>query len=121
MPALAASLATPRQTMEMYQMLQNRVSGAGLSIVALEQNALGEWLMTFEGGMTLALGNESVTWRLERFLLAYHSALAARRGEIAHVDARYQTGVAVRWREALLAASDAGRSADDDPIDTQGN
>lgn len=102
-PALSSSLSTPRQAMEVYQMLQSRVSRAGLSIARLEENALGEWLMTFEDGMTLALGNEALGERLSRFLVAYRRALGARRGEIAHVDARYENGVAVSWREPLLA------------------
>jgi cell division protein FtsQ len=98
-PTLFASLSTPREAMEMYQLLQSRVGREGLSLVALEENELGEWLLTFESGMTLALGNEALGERLGRFLLAYRRALAARQAEIVHVDARYGNGVAVRWAE----------------------
>jgi cell division protein FtsQ len=96
-PELAAALSAPRRAMEVYQMLSSRVSPAGFAIVRLEENSLGEWLITFDGGTTLALGNEALTARLERFLLAYRLALAERGDEIVHVDLRYDNGLAVRW------------------------
>lgn len=103
-PFLAASLSTPRQAMDLYQMLTLRVADAGLTIVRLEENSLGEWLLTFDTGMTLALGNEALTERLSRFLLAYRHALASRAQAVAHVDTRYDNGLAVRWSEAQLAS-----------------
>jgi cell division protein FtsQ len=102
-PSLTAAMSTPRHAMQMYQMLELRVSTVGLSIAHLEENALGEWLMGFEGGMTVALGNEAVSERLTRFLLAYRRALGERSDDIAHVDVRYANGLAVRWKEPLLA------------------
>ncbi|MEQ8482945.1 MAG: FtsQ-type POTRA domain-containing protein [Pseudomonadales bacterium] len=103
-PYLAASLSTPRQAMELYQLLTLRVAEADLAIVRLEENQLGEWLLTFDSGMTLALGNEALTERLSRFLLAYRRALATRAATIAHVDTRYDNGLAVRWSDAQLAS-----------------
>lgn len=112
-PRLNASVSAPRQAMEMYQMLELRVSTVGLSIAHLEENALGEWLMGFEGGMTVALGNEAVTERLARFLLAYRRALGGRSEDIAHVDVRYANGLAVRWKEPLLAlGAGSGRDSE---------
>lgn len=96
-PELATELSPPRRAMEVYQMLEWRVNAAGFSIARLEENGLGEWLMTFEQGMTVALGNEALTERLDRFLLAYRRALAQRADEIVHVDLRYANGLAVRW------------------------
>lgn len=110
-PTLSAAMSTPRHAMEMYQMFETRVNTVGLSIVHLEENALGEWLLGLEGGMTVALGNEAVSERLSRFLLAYGRALGARADEIAHVDARYANGLAVRWTEPLLALG-AGSSSE---------
>lgn len=95
-PTLSASLSSPRRAMEVYHMLESRVSAQGFSIERLEENPLGEWLITFENGMTLALGSEAIAERLERFLVADRRALSRRRGEIAHVDARYANGIAVR-------------------------
>ncbi|MFU8815890.1 MAG: cell division protein FtsQ/DivIB [Pseudomonadales bacterium] len=102
-PTLFAVMSTPRQAMEMYQMLETRAHTVGLSIVHLEESALGEWLLGFEGGMTVALGNQAVMERMTRFLLAYERVLAERADDVAHVDARYANGLAVRWAEPLLA------------------
>lgn len=96
-PALAAELSPPRRAMEVYQLLESKVKRCGLSIARLEENELGEWLVTFDGGLTVALGNEALAARLDRFLLTYRQALEPRRQEVAHVDARYDNGVAVRW------------------------
>jgi cell division protein FtsQ len=103
LPRLSAAMSSPRQVMEMYLMLESRVGAVGLSITRLEENALGEWLMGFGDGMTVALGNEAVTERLSRFLLAYQRGLGERTAEISHVDVRYANGLAVRWKEPLLA------------------
>lgn len=96
-PHLATTLSSPRRAMEVYQMLESRVQVVGFSINRLEENSLGEWLMTFEDGITVALGNESLSARLERFLFGYQRALSERRAEIAHIDARYDNGIAVGW------------------------
>ncbi|MEQ8857367.1 MAG: FtsQ-type POTRA domain-containing protein [Pseudomonadales bacterium] len=98
-PTLATALSPPRRAMEVYQMLESRVDAAGLSVVRLEENALGEWLMTLDGGATVALGNESISVRLDRVLAAYRRVLAERMDQVAHVDARYDNGIAVGWKE----------------------
>lgn len=113
LPRLTAALSTPRQVMEMYLMLESRVGAVGLSIRELEENGLGEWRMVFEDGMTVALGNEAVTQRLGRFLVAYQRGLGERAGEIAHIDVRYANGLAVGWKEPLLAL-EAGAAGEND-------
>lgn len=112
-PVLATAIATPRRAMEVYQMLQSRVAPAGFSIVRLEEDPLGEWLMTFRDGMTVALGNETLNERLDRFLLAYRRALSARRDQITHVDLRYQNGLAVAWADDSKVAAGAAAGAAD--------
>lgn len=100
LPALVTELSPPRRAMELYQMLQSQVAREGLSIVRLEENGLGEWQATCADGMTIVLGSESLSLRLERFLATYREALAGRPGEVARADARYDNGVAVHWRMA---------------------
>lgn len=112
-PHLVTSMAPPRRAMEVYQMLESRVKPAGFSIARLEENELGGWIMTFEDSITVALGSESLSARLERFLLGYRRALHERHAEIAHVDARYDNGIAVGWVSdvgAISRSRPAGRS-----------
>lgn len=108
-PHLSAMMSTPRQTMEFYQRLTLRVAPLGLSIVRLDENELGEWMLTLANGMTVALGNEALSERLSRFLLAYQRALSTRANAIAHVDTRYANGIAVRWSEEQLASAGSTR------------
>jgi cell division protein FtsQ len=109
-PTLATTLSEPRHAMELYQLLAWRVGQQGFVIAALSENSLGEWTMTLDDGITVALGNQDLTARVDRFLLTYRQALARQRDRIAHVDARYANGVAVRWSEPLLALDAAARA-----------
>lgn len=95
-PTLATAMAPPRRAMEVYQMLASRLQPRGFRIARLEENELGEWLVTLERGVSIALGNESIGIRLNRFLTAWERGLSERGDEIARVDARYGNGVAVR-------------------------
>lgn len=104
-PHLAAVLSTPRQTMEFYQRLALRLAPHGLHLARLEENELGEWTMTLDSGMTIALGNEALGERVSRFLLAYQRALAPRATAVDHVDTRYASGLAVRWSDNQLASA----------------
>lgn len=109
LPALVTVLSPPRRAMELYQMLQSRVGSEGLSIARLEENELGEWQATFTGGITVSLGSEALRSRLERFLVAYRHALADRAGQVDRVDARYDNGVAVHWRDTSARGETSAR------------
>lgn len=98
-PTLSTTMAPPRRAMEVYQMLASRLADQGMRIVRLDENALGEWRLTLQRGLTVELGNEALGERLQRFLTAWRRGLAARGEALAHVDTRYGNGLAVRWKE----------------------
>ncbi len=100
--AFACTLSAPRAAMDLYQRLQPVAADGDLHIRRLEENALGEWRVVFDG-VAVVLGASEQAARLERFVHVYTDALAGRRAEIAEVDARYANGVAVRWRPDMLA------------------
>ena len=54
--------------------------------------------MGFSGGMHLRLGARDVNERMERFLRAYAVALKDQPRRIDYVDARYTSGIAVRFK-----------------------
>ena len=112
-PTLSTSLAPPRRAMEVYQMLASRLQPRGFRIARLEENELGEWLVTLERGMSIALGNEAIGSRLGRFLTAWDRGLAGRGDEIAHVDTRYGNGVAVRINDDPVGALSRARTQPD--------
>ena len=60
-PTLSTSLAPPRRAMEVYQMLASRLATEDMRLARLDENALGEWRLTLERGITVELGNEALT------------------------------------------------------------
>lgn len=107
LPVLSASLSTPVETMQTYLLLQEQLRPSGLVIHGLEENPLGEWLLTLDNGISVALGNRLLSERLQRFLLLYHRVLAERVPEPARVDARYENGLAVRMGDPAVAPESA--------------
>jgi cell division protein FtsQ len=101
LPALSANLSTPLQTMQTYLLLQEQLRASELVIARLAENSLGEWQVTLDNGISVALGNRELSERLQRFLLLYHRVLAERVPEPAHVDTRYENGLAVRQGEPV--------------------
>ena len=56
--------------------------------------------------MELVLGNTEFGERLQRFAVVYRRELAERAGEVKRVDLRYESGVAVAFREPELPAGE---------------
>ena len=98
LPSLSASISTPQQTMEVYRLLQLFASRQSLRITRLAESPRGEWQVGFAGGMNLRLGARDVNERMSRFLRAYAVALKDQPRRIDYVDARYTSGIAVRFK-----------------------
>ncbi len=101
LPALVCAHADPTAAMEMYRALAATAAPLRLGISRLEQNLLGEWVVGFDNGVSLSLGASQVAERMNRFAYAYARTLHAHMGAIAHVDARYTGGLAVRFNELI--------------------
>jgi cell division protein FtsQ len=106
LPLLSATLSTPLQTMQTYLLLQEQLRPSELVVQSLAENSLGEWLVTLDNGISLALGNRELSERLRRFLLLYHRVLAEHVPEPAYVDTRYENGLAVRRSEPAPASGE---------------
>ncbi len=99
LPQLVGPAGEEADMMAAYRTFAARLAPDGLRVEFLERSATGVRLR-LAGGFELILGREQVDARLERFLVVWRGALMARRGALASADARYDNGVAVRWREA---------------------
>ena len=102
LPVLSANISTPQRTMEVYRLLQLFASRLDLQIVTLSESPQGEWRVGFTDGMQVFLGARDVNARMQRFLLAYGSALRYRGLAVDYADARYTSGIAVRFRPEML-------------------
>ena len=101
LPLLSASISTPQQTMEVYRLLQLFASRFNLQIVTLVESPQGEWLVSFEDGMRVFLGAQDVNARMQRFLRTYENALRHQGQSVDYADARYTSGIAVRFKSEV--------------------
>ena len=107
LPRLSAQLSSPRESMEIFRLLQQYAARQGLEILELTETAQGEWHVGFESGTVLRLGAVELEARMNRFLSAYTNIIQQQRRPVAYVDARYPSGVAVRYSEIDVAKFDA--------------
>ena len=102
LPELSANISTPQQTMEVYRLLQLFASRLDLQIVTLSESPQGEWRAGFTNGMQVFLGARDVNARMQRFLRVYGNALRYQGQAVDYADARYTSGIAVRFRPEEL-------------------
>mgnify|MGYP001199089078 FL=1 len=107
LPRLSAQLSSPRESMEIFRLLQQYAARQGLEILELTETAQGEWHVGFESGTVVRLGAVELEARMSRFLSAYTNIIQQQRRPVAYVDARYPSGVAVRYSEIDVAKFDA--------------
>ena len=97
LPTLRSSVSNPQQSMEVYRLLQQFASRQVLRIMDLSESAEGEWIVEFANGLALHLGSREINARMNRFLRAYDNVLREKAAIIDYVDARYPSGIAVKF------------------------
>lgn len=97
LPILSGSLSDGAETMRIYNLLNAPARAAGLRIVRLDEDGVGNWTVAFADGTEVVLGSMALRERFDRFLVVYGKELAESSERVVRVDARYHTGVAVRW------------------------
>ena len=116
LPSLRAAASDGARAMRVFAVLGHASRSAGLRLVALEEDAAGEWRASFAGEANEAggagkvdvlLGATDLRERLARFGTVYQRALRDARRPMLYADARYDTGVAVRWGEAEARSAGA--------------
>jgi cell division protein FtsQ len=101
LPTLSGNLFTSGEVMQLYGTLSGRLADLGLSLKGLEETDVGGWQLILEDDVTVLLGTRDINGRLERVLAVYADALTHRMEKVDRIDARYGSGVAVRWRDEL--------------------
>ena len=100
LPVLKAQHASSAEAMRLNTLL-NEIAGAeNLRLHRLEQDDAGHWTATLASGLPVVLGASDLGGRFGRFLVVYRQVLRYEIADVERVDARYKTGVAVRWKEA---------------------
>lgn len=101
LPRLAGPQRAQRQVMQQYQVLSQMLRPLGFSIIALEMRERGSWYLRTAQGIDLLLGRDHIVDKMRRFAAIYEKALKAQQPNIARIDLRYPTGLAVAWREPV--------------------
>lgn len=97
LPLLSGSLSEGAEIMRIYSLLNAPARAVGLRIVRLDEDGVGNWTVAFADGLEVVLGSIALRDRFDRFLVVYDKVLADSSERVSRVDARYHTGVAVRW------------------------
>lgn len=69
-----------------------------LKITHLVLAPRGAWQLRLSNGVTVVLGTNDIMTRLRRYVSAYEKHLHTLKREIAYVDLRYTSGMAIGWR-----------------------
>lgn len=80
-----------------YDKTQRTLSGTGLLLTGVSDDARGSWTLSVAGGATIRLGHARVEQRLHRFLDVYPKISPGHPAGFDHADLRYTNGFAVQW------------------------
>ncbi|MDO8861399.1 cell division protein FtsQ/DivIB [Haliea sp. E1-2-M8] len=106
LPRLEGPPGSTRQLIVSYQQLGELLQPLSLDLRELSLDDRGHLRAVLAGGMELVLGNTEFGERLQRFATVYRSELAERAGDVKRVDLRYESGLAVAFREPELPAGE---------------
>lgn len=99
LPLLTGPRGSAQSLMAKYQRLVEILAPLNLSVAQLSVDERGQMEAVLAQGMQLVVGSEDFLDRMHRFAVVYRSELAARESEVERVDLRYESGVAVAYRE----------------------
>jgi cell division protein FtsQ len=111
LPLLLGPDGSAQSLMEKYQRLVEILTPLNLAVKQLAVDERGEMEAVLADGMQLNLGNENFLGRMNRFVGLYRTELAARSHDVERVDLRYESGVAVAFREPAQQQEEPSRVA----------
>lgn len=100
LPLLMGPQGSAQSLMAKYQRLVDILAPLTLSVEQLAMDERGQVEAVLAGGTQMNLGGDDFRARMQRFVAIYTSELAERQNEIERVDLRYESGVAVAFRES---------------------
>jgi cell division protein FtsQ len=106
LPLLQGPDGSESAVAQLYLDAQGRLLEAGLRLTGVRLDERGAWELELGNGLTVRLGRQAVTDRLDRFIRLASPMVAKRASEITYVDMRYTNGFSVGWnsRSALAVA-----------------
>lgn len=97
-PLLFGPGGSEQTALQGYRAMQSLLSSAGLQVEELMLSERFAWQVRLSGGIRLNLGRSEFIDRLQRFIDIYPLLLQQEK-PVDYVDLRYDTGVAVGWKQ----------------------
>ncbi|MBV2130564.1 cell division protein FtsQ/DivIB [Arsukibacterium indicum] len=97
LPKLHGPEGTEQDALTMFHHMQTLLQLHQFSAEQLWLTERFSWRLQLQGGLALQLGRQDTMKRLQRFIELYPTMQQHREQELAEVDLRYDTGVAVRY------------------------
>ena len=105
LPLLVGPDGTARELMASYQRLEELLAPLRLEVIELSLDDRGQLQAILQGGTEVYLGGDDFVERVQRLLALYRSELSSRTAQVARVDLRYESGLAVAFREPVEVAA----------------
>ncbi len=83
---------------QQYLEMEKMLTPLQLHITHLVLAPRGAWQLRLSNGTTIILGTHDILARLHRFIRVYDKHFAAKQTQMAYVDLRYTSGMAVGWK-----------------------
>ncbi|MCT7654924.1 cell division protein FtsQ/DivIB [Oceanimonas sp. NS1] len=100
------------RVLEEYQRLRMLLGEQGYRISRVHLTPRFSWELTLSDGVRLILGRDDIEARLQRFVNVYPGI--AGRERVAYLDLRYDTGLAVGWKQDEETENDQERGTKSD-------
>ncbi|MCC4264952.1 cell division protein FtsQ/DivIB [Oceanimonas baumannii] len=100
------------KVLEEYRRWQPLLAARGYDINRLHLTPRFSWELTLNDGVRLILGRDDLEARLQRFMNVYPGIMG--RGQVAYLDLRYDTGLAVGWKQDEETENDQKRGTKSD-------
>ena len=100
------------RVLEEYRHVQTLLQPGGYDIERIHLTPRRSWELTLTSGVKLLLGREDIAARLQRFIDVYPGI--EQRERVAYLDLRYDTGLAVGWKQDEETDNDQKRGKKSD-------
>ncbi|WP_075185862.1 cell division protein FtsQ/DivIB [Teredinibacter haidensis] len=104
LPQLSGPMEQSRQITRTYLDMTEMLSSHGMALVGIHVDPTLSWEVKLTSGVEIVFGQYEVLTKMRNFLLVYDTKLKADIQEVSRVDMRYESGMAVAWRDQVLAS-----------------
>lgn len=100
LPILQGPDHSELQVLENYRQINSLLTSIHLQIAKLQLDLRHNWQLVLNNGIAVTIGREEILARVQRLVHNYPQLIGDRAAEVAHIDLRYQSHVAIEWKDS---------------------